>query len=53
MGAQANLAIAEVQLKEFLSIKTNWMMEIARQKWLMTERQCSTALVAMFKSQAI
>lgn len=46
---QATLAMAEVELKEFLAIKTDWMMDIERQKWLMADSQCSAALAATFK----
>lgn len=50
---QASLAIAEIEMKEFLSTKTRWIMEIARQKWLLTNTQCLPALAATFRQQAI
>lgn len=51
-GLQATLAIAEVEMKDFLTIKTDWMLEIVQQKWLSVDNLCSTALAATFKQQA-
>lgn len=53
MGLQATLAIVEVELKDFLAIKIEWMLQIAQKKWLMVENQCSTTLAATFKQQAL
>lgn len=49
---QATLAIAEVEMKEFLLAKTRWIMDIAKQKWLLSNSQCLPAPATTFRQQA-
>lgn len=51
MELQVALVIAKVDLKEFLAIRTDWIMEIAQQKWLSTQGHYSPTLAATFKQQ--
>lgn len=50
---QTDLVEAEGNLKEFLEIKSDWIMEAAKVKWLNTDSQCPTFVCNTFKQQAV
>lgn len=49
---QAQLAIAEIELKEFMAKQPRWMMEVAQLKWIQGGHQCPKSICATFKQQS-